>query len=745
MSFVHPEKDDRSRSWWRIAAVGAGAALLLAVVGLFLVLHGYRTEQGSARRALNDEATQAASTASQFVTGEIKTLAAVAGSTEVLDGDLAGMRAAFRRIDPQGAASGGGFAWVDDSGLLRVLDAIGPDQPVPDLSAREYVLEGLKARAPRVGEAVLSAGTTPIITFTVPTYGRSGTLSGLLLRAQALNQENPLLRALSASPDVYLLDRADHILVRGGRPVEGLTTAPDTLRERLKSGKSDDLGDAGFGEGRQVLADAPVPEAGWTVGVQRSEADLYAGARRSALLEAVAVVAVALAVGAGAALGAWRLDRRQRRQRAELDREHETAVRLQQALLSEPDSPHGLAVRWRYRPASKSLEVGGDWYDVINLDDGLVLLAIGDVVGHSLDAAALMGRLRSATRAVAPLVADAAELLAQLDRLVEATDALGSTLALVVVDPSAATVVHCSAGHLPPLRVSADGTSAFLTGGLRPPLGVRPRTEVPCAEHALAAGDLLVLYTDGLVERRDRPIDDRLELLRVEAERAVRESADLDGLLDHLLGAMASDRQRDDIALLAVQLPLGPVPATEAGRLPRSPRCRGSNSLPTALGAAPVRVGRPRHVEAELDPAAAHGREPSVGAVGVFHGVDHPARSPGSFARIRVVVPTPRVRPAEPGHGPLVPAARTVGAFPAGERLERSGVIRGTAGRRGRVPLREIRWCRACDVDGRAVGRSRATTDGPEADREPGRTTPRLRACSPSPRSGLAPLHRRPR
>jgi serine phosphatase RsbU (regulator of sigma subunit) len=251
---------------------------------------------------------------------------------------------------------------------------------------------------------------------------------------------------------------------------------------------------------------------------------------------------------------------------AKARREHQIAETLQRNLLPDhlPDIP-GVAVAARYVPATADLHVGGDWYDVIQLRGALVGLVIGDVAGHGLQAAAAMAQLRMAVRAYA--VRDPAPVavmngMHELVRELQVAEMV--TLLYVLYDPEAATIRFVSAGHPPALLI--DGTGArYVEGGLSPPLGVLGDCDYTEATQQLPPGATLLLYTDGLVEKRTQSIQDGLDQLRTEASTLDR--TNLEALCDHLPTTLADPRQvPDDIALVA----LHPLTPSEPPR--RSPR-----------------------------------------------------------------------------------------------------------------------------------------------------------------------------
>ncbi|MEA2322004.1 MAG: hypothetical protein QOD81_1854 [Solirubrobacteraceae bacterium] len=233
------------------------------------------------------------------------------------------------------------------------------------------------------------------------------------------------------------------------------------------------------------------------------------------------------------------------------DREHRTAETLQRALLPPTLSDiAGHEIAARYLPGQAGDHVGGDWYDAFALDDGRFGIAIGDIGGRGITAAALMGQVRNALRAYAVKAPGPGAAMADLRALDERLDELVfATLAYIEYDPRTGEGVMTSAGHLPALIVEPDGVAAFVDAPTSPPLGAGG--DAACREHrfTLAPGATLVLYTDGLVESRARSLQAGFDLL---AETARASRGDVQQLADDVIEAVPHERE-DDIALLALR------------------------------------------------------------------------------------------------------------------------------------------------------------------------------------------------
>lgn len=230
------------------------------------------------------------------------------------------------------------------------------------------------------------------------------------------------------------------------------------------------------------------------------------------------------------------------------EQEHRIALTLQRSLLPRRvPAIAGLDLAVRYDPASADTEVGGDFYE-LTMIGGRLLLAIGDVTGHSLYAATIMAELRHAIRAYAVDGHPPGAIVERLNTLMR-TLLPGelATLCLIQLDPRTGEAWMASAGHLPPLLVTATGTR-FLEH--RAPLLGVPATRPPDLPFVLPPEATLVLYTDGLIERRDADIDDGLRAL---AGTGSRVDADLDHFCRRLVKELAPPHTRDDIAVVAVR------------------------------------------------------------------------------------------------------------------------------------------------------------------------------------------------
>lgn len=236
---------------------------------------------------------------------------------------------------------------------------------------------------------------------------------------------------------------------------------------------------------------------------------------------------------------------------------------LQRSLLPEHlPASYNLQLAARYLPSGVAPQIGGDWYDALALDEQRMALMIGDVVGHGIPAATRMSELRNVLRAFALEGHSPGRTLDLLDGVAQATLGTGmlATVLFVIVDVAAGKVTLARAGHPPPALRDADGEVTFLETDRTLPLGVGDRFSVAEAEYPIHPGQTLLLFTDGLIERRREPIDLGLERLG----RALAEAPDdVEKLADHVLEqTILQQPSDDDVALLAVRLvpePVGPL------------------------------------------------------------------------------------------------------------------------------------------------------------------------------------------
>jgi PAS domain S-box-containing protein len=332
------------------------------------------------------------------------------------------------------------------------------------------------------------------------------------------------------------------------------------------------------------------------------------------------------------------------------EEQRQVALTLQRSILGPTDLPAGLAVR--YEPAGAALEVGGDWYDVVELPEGRCAVVVGDVPGRGLAAATVMGQLRSAGRALLLENNGPAQVLRSLDRfsaLLPGADC--TTVFCAVIDPRASTVRYSSAGHLPALLANLDGTVGKLEDAVSPALAVTADCERTEATARLTAGSTLLLYTDGLVERRLEVIDAGIQ--RVCEALADSRYLSPEQVADHLSARLPGDAHADDVALLvyrqpasSLRPPVPPVPPSAHRRLDTSRGSMLRSLTMLVIVTFTVRTGTAEHHDsaASRRPAALdRGRYPrSVRAHGPGHRREH-----GAGAADRPCPRRPR-RPADP-------------------------------------------------------------------------------------------------
>nr|WP_202451633.1 SpoIIE family protein phosphatase [Streptomyces sp. SID4948] len=236
-------------------------------------------------------------------------------------------------------------------------------------------------------------------------------------------------------------------------------------------------------------------------------------------------------------------------------RQRQVALTLQQAMLYSPDLARHRNVAVRYLPAVGSLNVCGDWYDGVDLPGDEFAIAVGDVVGHGLEAATVMGMLRSALSAVTRALHDPARALEVLDLYARSVEgAQATTVVAAVIDSREQRIAYSCAGHPPPVLLHPDGTYDLLRHATDPPLAARPEfVPRPHADLPYTPGDVLALYTDGLIERRGEDIDVGLRRLTDALARHAHLAPAR--LADELLADLGvGTGGEDDVALVVVRL-----------------------------------------------------------------------------------------------------------------------------------------------------------------------------------------------
>jgi len=294
----------------------------------------------------------------------------------------------------------------------------------------------------------------------------------------------------------------------------------------------------------------PLRGRGRTVGLLT----LFTGPERGDLTAQELTTAAEVADRAGLALDSARLYRQQR----------DLAAALQRSLLSAPPEPDHGQIVVRYAPAAEAAQVGGDWYDAFMQPDGATVLVIGDVIGHDTQAAAAMSQVRTLLRGFGALGdASPARVLTMTDQAMAnlQIDTTATAIAARLeqsLDERERGVTRLrwsNAGHPPAMVVNPDASVTPLLG-LHPDLllGVLPETERRDSEVVMDRGATVILFTDGLVERRDQPLAEGLEKLQAVLEELAAQDTDLDTLVDDVLARMLPPDPEDDVALIAVRL-----------------------------------------------------------------------------------------------------------------------------------------------------------------------------------------------
>ncbi|WP_337062274.1 SpoIIE family protein phosphatase [Kineococcus sp. G2] len=372
------------------------------------------------------------------------------------------------------------------------------------------------------------------------------------------------LRLSSTTPSSFL-----HRALRENRPVLVPSGATEAIAALLR-GRARELLQQLAPRCAQVL---PLRARGRTVGL----VTLFRGEGSEDFTSEDSLIAEQVAERAGLALDNARL----------YGQQQHMAEGLQRSLLSAPVEPNHLQIVVRYRPAAQAAQVGGDWYDAFLQPDGATVLVIGDVMGHDITAAAAMSQVRSLLRGIAYYSGEApAAVLSGLDAAMQGL-AVGTTATAVVArleqsdderERGVTRLRWSNAGHPPPMLLTPDGTVTTLAGLHHDLLlGIAPQLPRIDEEIALDRGSTLLLYTDGLIERRDQDYDRGLLQLREAIGELAKE--DLDDLCDGVLQRLLPEHAEDDVALVAVRL--------HPQDRPRPPQAGPHRVPPTPPAAAP--------------------------------------------------------------------------------------------------------------------------------------------------------------
>ena len=554
----HELSSASARRWLPLLALAA--LLLFAGAGGALA---WRQYQDSQRTALKDARAKAAVASTVFdliFAGEIGTLQSISQAPVVVKAEQHEMRAYFKRVlAKNGKLFPGGLGWIDRQGKVRVSTNGRSPVTVRDVSDRAYFRTVVRTRQPYVSAGLTGRSNHQhVIVISVPTVDAAGELTGVLAGSLLVKPTKPSARTIDLGfSGLAVLDRDNQLVFSD-------FAHPQSLEALKRFGKATEgvLSDArGLdGEPGHVVAFAHSKVPQWSVILDRPRSEVFGGARRSLLIELALIAGATLL---GLALLAWILNRMRdethaleeqaRRRRLRYEEEHRVATTLQQALLSELPRISAIDSAARYQAGSTGLEVGGDWYDVVQRPDGIVHVSVGDVAGRGVAAAALMGQLRSAFRAYAYDHTSPAAIMWRLIRHMDADEM--ATAICLTIDPVLRQITYSSAGHPPPLlRDDDSGETTRLGLAQAPPLGFATPEAVIEARVALPSRSTLLAYTDGLIERRDRVIDEGIERLEA-AFRAADPGMSAEALADTLIREVAEvTAADDDIALLVMRL-----------------------------------------------------------------------------------------------------------------------------------------------------------------------------------------------
>jgi serine phosphatase RsbU (regulator of sigma subunit) len=541
------------------------ALLLFAGVGGALAWRQYQDARRSDLRDARAKALVAATVFDTAFLGDISTLQSVALAPAVVESREAAMIPYFKRIQRANARLfTGGLSWIDRTGEVRVSTNGLKRGPARNVSDRRYFTTVM-----RTGRPYVSAGLTGrvthrhVIVIAVPTRDAAGATTGVLAGTVLIKAPTNNQRAIELGySGLAILDRENQLVLSGFAHPRSVVAL-----KRFRNATAGVLDDVPGLDGRPghvvAFAQSKVPQ--WRVILDRPRSEIFGDARRNLWIELAITSGAALL---GLVLLAWilvrtrgetrTLDEQARRRRLRYEEEHTVAVTLQRSLLSAIPLVPNVDSAARYQAGSTGLEVGGDWYDVVQRPDGILHVTVGDVAGRGVSAAALMGQLRNAFRAYAHDHTSPAQIMWRLIRHMD-RDEMATAIA-ITIDPDSRRLAYASAGHPPPLLRDDDtGAVTRLDLAQAPPLGFASPDAVIEGELALPPRATLLAYTDGVIERRDRVIDEGIERLE-QALRSADPGLSADELADKLIREVAEvTGADDDIALLVLRLLPKPV------------------------------------------------------------------------------------------------------------------------------------------------------------------------------------------
>ena len=524
-------RSDRGRPMHGLSmlVLGVGVALTLTLAVAARTAH-----QGNEDRLLRERTRQAAAVLTAALPGIQIPLASAAEVAQQGDGG----QEAFRRLMEPLVESGRPFVsaslWRVDTDPFVPILVIGAEprlaaQPPDAIRAfleRSVATDGLSVLGlldgdqPRLGYSY-TAATGPVTTVAYAEAALPAERTSVVPADSAFaGLHNAVYLGQAAAPEALLTASTSNLPLAGRHASEVVP----------------------FGDTHLLLVMSPTTELG--------------GALLSVLPWLVAAVGGLTAIGATMLVerlqrGRRHADELAAQNRALYDGQLSLTSTLQQSLLPQslPTVP-GMEVSARYVPGVAGLDIGGDWYDVIDIGEGRLMLVVGDVSGRGLEAGTLMASLRYASRAFASRQDDPATLLRGLTRLVDlAADRHFATVLVAVVDIAERIITIANAGHPAPLLIDADG-ACFLGTEVGPPIGIVRDAHYATVTHQVASGSTMVLFTDGVFERRGESVDIGLERLRRAAARRVLE---LDDAIDQLVAEQITAESHDDSAIVGVR------------------------------------------------------------------------------------------------------------------------------------------------------------------------------------------------